>query len=53
MKNKTALGHLICMIASDCPEEMEQTTAIGEEEIHTENRVQGFQPFDLDAVFVN
>lgn len=53
MKNKTALGHLICMITSDCQEETEQAIEIREENIQTENLVEGFHPFDLDDVFVN
>lgn len=54
MKNKkTAIGHLICMITSNCQEETEQEIEIRTKETQTENVVQGFHPFDLDDVFVN
>lgn len=52
-KNKTAIGHLICLITSDCQDETAQNIEIREEETQTENLVQGFHPFDLDDVFVN
>lgn len=61
MKDKTALGHLICVITSDChqDENTEHTTEIREEETiaetieATSESGQGFGFFDLDSVFAN
>lgn len=58
MKNTTALGHLICMITSDCHEEDTNQNAEIREEAATENEALEtskleFNLFDIDEIFAN
>jgi hypothetical protein len=56
MKKTSALGHLICMITSDCQEDMEHKAEIREEnttESETKESKLDFNLFGIDEVFAN